>query len=100
MMMHELANVFLQSIPLPALLAVQEGGAYGFWTPMITTLRALGMGFAGIGLVVSILIKGAAGTNSDRHALASSVAQRVFAGLFIVLLGTVIYEKIVEWSPL
>lgn len=97
-MMHELVAAFLQS-PLPALLAAQADD-YGFWGPIISTLRGIGLAASGVGLVVSILIKGAAGTNSDRHALASSAAQRVFAGMFIVLLGSVLYEKIVEWTPL
>ena len=99
-MMHELANTFLQSSLPPVLLVVQEAGDYGFWGPIISTLRDIGMVASGVGLVIAILIKGAAGTNSGRHALASSVAQRVFAGMFIVLLGTVIYQKIVEWTSL
>ncbi|MGH3085787.1 MAG: hypothetical protein ACRDSJ_00540, partial [Rubrobacteraceae bacterium] len=55
---------------------------------------------SGVGLVVAILIKGAAGVNSDRHALAAAVAERAFAGLFLVLLGWFVYDRIVAWTPL
>ncbi len=79
----------------PALLAQAD---YGFWAPIISALKAIGVGVAGVGFVVSLLIKGAAGTNGDRHALAARVAERVFAGMFLCLLGWVIYEKIVSWT--
>lgn len=72
---------------------------YGFWAPVINALRAIGMGAAGVGLIVAILIKGSAATNADRHALAAQVAERVFAGLFLILLGWFIYDKIVAWTP-
>lgn len=98
-MMHELTNIFLQS-PLPVLLVVQEADDYGFWGPIISTLRGIGMAASGVGLMIAILLKGAAGTNGDRHARAATVAEGVFGGLFIVLLGSVIYERIVEWTPL
>ncbi|MDX5895180.1 hypothetical protein [Rubrobacter radiotolerans] len=76
------------------------GGGYGFWEPVINILQGVGLAAAGIGLVVAILIKGAAGTNSDRHALAAGIAERAFGGMFLILLGWFIYERIVEWTPL
>ena len=74
--------------------------SYGFWGPILSTLRGVGMAASGIGLIVAILVKGAAGTNGDRHALAARIAEGVFAGLFIVLLGWFIYDRMVEWTPL
>ena len=79
---------------------VVQAGDYGFWSSMISTLRGIGLAVSGVGLMVSILLKGAAGTNRDRHALAARVAEGVFAGMFIVLLGWFIYERMVEWTPL
>ncbi|MGB3635933.1 MAG: hypothetical protein WA982_17990 [Rubrobacteraceae bacterium] len=73
---------------------------YGFFGPMISALRAIGMGAAGVGLMIAILIKGSAATNADRHAMAAQVAERVFGGLFLILLGWFIYDKIVAWTPL
>ena len=73
---------------------------YGFFGPIIGALRAIGLGAAGVGLMIAILIKGSAATNADRHALAAQVAERVFAGLFLILLGWFIYDKLVEWTPL
>lgn len=81
-----------------ALLA--QSDSYGFWGPIISALRGVGIAASGVGLIVAILVKGAAGTNGDRHALAAKVAEGVFAGLFIVLLGWFIYDRMVEWTPL
>ena len=77
-----------------------QASNYGFWGPIISTLRGIGVAVSGIGLVIALLIKGAAAANGDRHALAARVAEGVFAGLFIVLLGWFIYDKMVEWTPL
>ncbi len=79
-----------------ALLALQ--GDYGFWGPIIGALKAVGVAASGVGLVVAVLIQGAAATNGDRHALAARVAQNVFAGLFLILLGWAIYDGIVAWT--
>ena len=73
---------------------------YGFWGPIISALKAIGMAGAGIGLVVAMLIKGSAAANGGRHELAAQVAERVFAGLFLILLGWFIYEKVVAWTPM
>ncbi|CAN5624760.1 hypothetical protein BH24ACT20_BH24ACT20_00220 [soil metagenome] len=73
---------------------------YGLFSAVIPALRAIGMGMAGVGLMIAILIKGSAATNADRHALAAQVAERVFAGMFLILLGWFIYDKIVAWTPL
>ena len=81
---------------LAAFLALQ--GDYGFWGPIIDTLKGIGIAASGVGLVLAILIKGAAATNGDRHALAARVAQNVFAGLFLILLGWTIYDGIVSWT--
>lgn len=94
--------------PLPALLPAAVGlvgpflaqADYGLFSAVISALRAIGMAAAGVGLMVAILIKGSAATNSDRHVLAAQVAERVFAGLFLILLGWFIYDKIVAWTPL
>ena len=75
-------------------------GNYGFWGPIISTLRGIGVAVSGVGLMIALLVKGAAATNGDRHALAARVAEGVFAGLFIVLLGWFIYDKMVAWIPL
>ena len=83
---------------VPALSALAQGGEYGFWGPLISTLQGIGLAVSGVGLVVAILIKGVAGQNSERHGLAATVAERVFAGLFVILLGTIIYGRIVEWT--
>ena len=86
---------------LPAvltLLALQSD--YGFWSPVISALQGIGMAASGVGLTVAILMKGAAATNSDRHAQAARVAQNVFAGLFLIMLGWVIYDRIVAWTPM
>ncbi len=85
---------------LHALAILAQAGDYGFWGSIISALRGVGIAISGVGLMVSILIKGAAGTNGDRHALAARVAEGVFAGLFVVLLGWFIYERMVEWTPL
>ena len=104
-MIHEqilsllMANAFANA-PANALVILAQAGDYGFWAPIIATLRSVGLAAAGIGLMVSILIKGVAATNGDRHALAARVAEGVFAGLFIVLLGWFIYDRMVEWTPL
>lgn len=82
---------------LPVLVVALAQG-YGFWGPMISTLQAVGLAASGVGLVVAILIKGAAGGNAERHWLAATVAERVFAGLFVILLGTIVYGRIVEWT--
>lgn len=83
---------------LMAVLAFAQEGGYGFWGPLISTLQGIGLAASGVGLVIAILIKGAAGSNAERHGLAAEVAQRVFAGLFVILLGTVIYGRMVEWT--
>ena len=83
---------------LQVVLAVAQGGGYGLWEPLISTLQGIGLAASGVGFVVAILLKGAAGTNAERHGLAAEVAQRVFAGLFVILLGTIIYGKVVEWT--
>lgn len=93
-------------LQIPAFLSVGLVGPmlaqadYGFFGPVIEALRAIGMAASGIGLMIAILIKGAAATNADRHALAAQVAERVFGGMFLILLGWFIYEKIVAWTPL
>jgi hypothetical protein len=83
---------------LLTLLALQSD--YGFWSPVVSALKAIGMAAAGVGLVVAILIKGSAATNGERHALAARVAQNVFAGLFLIMLGWFIYDRIVAWTPM
>lgn len=83
---------------LITLLALQSD--YGFWSPVISALKGIGVAASGVGLVVAILIKGSAATNGDRHALAARVAQNVFAGLFLIMLGWVIYDRIVAWTPM
>ncbi len=83
-----------------ALAILAQAGDYGFWGEMISTLRGIGIAISGVGLMVSILIKGAAGTNGDRHALAARMVEGVFPGLFVVLLGWFIFERMVEWTPL
>ena len=100
----EPAGFFPSLIPalasaLASALALAQSD-YGFFGPLISALRAIGMGAAGIGLMIAILIKGSAATNADRHAMAAQVAERVFAGLFLILLGWFIYDKIVAWTPL
>lgn len=84
----------------PALVVALAQADYGFFGPVISALRAIGLGAAGVGLMIAILIKGSAATNADRHAMAAQVAERVFAGMFLILLGWFIYDKIVEWTPL
>jgi hypothetical protein len=96
-MIELLATVSAALAPAMALL---QSGDYGFWAPIISTLRGIGVALSGVGLMVAILIKGAAGVNGDRHAFAARVAEGVFAGLFIVLLGWFIYDRMVEWTPL
>jgi len=83
---------------LIAAVAVAQSDGYGFWGPLIATLQGIGLAASGVGLAIALLVKGAAGTNSERHGLAAEIAGRVFAGLFIILLGTVIYGKFVEWT--
>jgi hypothetical protein len=83
---------------MSAVSALAQGGEYGFWAPLISALQGIGLAASGVGLVVAILIKGAAGQNSERHGLAATLAERVFAGLFVILLGTIIYGRIVEWT--
>ncbi|QIN78319.1 hypothetical protein GBA65_07085 [Rubrobacter marinus] len=85
---------------LQELVFLAQAEDYGFWSSTISTLRGVGLAVSGVGLMISILIKGAAGTNGDRHALAARVAEGVFAGLFVVLLGWFIYERMIEWTPL
>jgi hypothetical protein len=85
---------------LPHVLALFLAQDYGFWSPIITALKAIGMAASGVGLMVAILIKGSAATNGDRHALAARVAQNVFAGLFLIMLGWFVYDRIVAWTPL
>jgi hypothetical protein len=80
-----------------ALRALQD---YGFFSPVITALKGIGLAASGVGLVVAILIKGSAATNGERHALAARVAQNVFVGLFLIMLGWVIYDRIVAWTPM
>ena len=80
-----------------ALLALQD---YGFFSPVIIALKNIGLAASGVGLVVAILIKGSAATNGERHALAARVAQNVFAGLFLIMLGWFIYDRIVAWTPM
>lgn len=84
----------------PALLTLLALQDYGFWSPVISALKGIGMAASGVGLIVAILIKGSAATNGDRHALAARVAQNVFAGLFLIMLGWVIYDRIVAWTPM
>lgn len=86
--------------PIPPVLLLQAGSRYGFWDPIISILQGVGLAASGVGLVVAILIKGIAGVNSERHALAFAIAERAFAGLFLVLLGWFIYDRIVAWTPL
>lgn len=101
--MHELTAALMNTFPVAetkTFVLLLQSGDYGFWSAIIATLRAVGMAVSGIGLVVAILIKGAAATNSDRHALAARVAQNTFAGLFLILLGWSIYDRMVAWTPL
>ena len=88
------------SFALAQVLPLILQGDYSFWAPIISTLKGIGLALSGVGLTVAILIKGAAGVNGDRHAFAARVAEGAFAGLFVVLLGWVIYDRIVEWTPL
>lgn len=88
------------SFALAPALALLLQGDYGFWAPIISTLKGIGLALSGVGLMVAILIKGAAGVNGDRHAFAARVAEGVFAGLFVVLLGWFIYDRMLEWTPL
>jgi hypothetical protein len=88
------------SFALAPALALLLQGDYGFWAPIISMLKGIGLALSGVGLMVAILIKGAAGVNGDRHAFAARVAEGVFAGLFVVLLGWFIYDRMVEWTPL
>jgi hypothetical protein len=86
---------------IPALLTLLVlQGDYGFWSPVIGALKAIGVAAAGVGLIVAILIKAAAAANGDRHALAARVAERAFAGLFLIMLGWFIYDRIVAWTPM
>jgi uncharacterized membrane protein len=87
----------MTQLAITLLLALQD---YGFWSPLVSLLRGIGMAAGGVGLVCAILVKGAAATNSDRHALAARMAEAVFAGLFLVSLGWFIYDRIVAWTPL
>lgn len=89
-------TAFVQA--LSAVLTLAQAGEYGFWEPLISTLQGIGLAASGVGFVVAILVKGVAGTNAERHGLAAELAQRVFAGLFVILLGTIIYGKFVEWT--
>ena len=89
----------IESAP-PTLLTLLVLQDYGFWSPVISALKGIGVAASGVGLIVAILIKGSAATNGDRHALAARVAQNVFAGLFLIMLGWVIYERIVAWTPM
>lgn len=84
----------------PPTLLLQAGSRYGFWGPVIDILQGVGLAASGVGLVVAILIKGAAGVNSERHALAADIAERAFTGMFLVLLGWFVYDRIVAWTPL
>jgi hypothetical protein len=86
--------------PLRTLAFLAQQGGYGFWSPIIDTLKAVGLAASGAGLTVAILMKGVAATNGDRHALAAKVAEGVFAGLFLCLLGWFLYDRMVEWTPL
>ena len=95
-----LAALTEHAAPLQTLTFLAQQGGYGFWSPIISTLRAAGLAASGVGLMVAILIKGAAATNGDRHALAAKVAEGVFAGLFFCLLGWFLYDRMVEWTPL
>ncbi|MDQ3318183.1 MAG: hypothetical protein M3522_12750 [Actinomycetota bacterium] len=105
-MIDQLASILAAILPqtlafaLTPAVALLQSGDYGFWAPIISALRAVGVALSGIGLMVAILIKGAAGTNGDRHAFAARVAEGVFAGLFVVLLGWFIYDRMLEWTPL
>jgi hypothetical protein len=96
---EQVLNILVGNAPATAAFLAQAGD-YGFWGPIIATLRGVGLAAAGVGLVVSILIKGAAATNGDRHAFAARVAEGIFAGLFLIMLGWFIYDRIVEWTPL
>lgn len=85
---------------LPALLTLLALQAdYGFWSPVISALKGIGIAASGVGLIVAVLIKAAAAANGDRHALAARVAEGAFAGLFLILLGWAIYDRIVAWTP-
>lgn len=84
----------------PMLAQALAQADYGLFSTVIAALRAIGLGAAGVGLMIAILIKGSAATNSDRHVMAAQVAERVFAGMFLILLGWFIYDKIVAWTPL
>ena len=86
---------------IPALLTfLALQGDYGFWSPVIGALKAIGIAASGVGLILAILIKAAAAANDDRHALAARVAERAFAGLFLIMLGWFIYDRIVAWTPM
>ncbi len=89
-----------QAAQLQTLTFLAQQGDYGLFGPIISTLRGVGLAASGVGLMVAILIKGVAATNGDRHALAAKVAEGVFAGLFLCLLGWFLYDRMVEWTPL
>jgi hypothetical protein len=97
---EQILSIVMTNAPATAVVLLAQAGDYGFWGPIIATLRGIGLAAAGVGLMVSILVKGAAATNGDRHALAARVAEGVFAGLFLIMLGWFIYDRIVEWTPL
>lgn len=105
-MIHHLPSLVLAATlpehvsPLQSLAFLAQQGGYGVWSPIISTLRGVGLAASGVGLMVAILIKGSAATNGDRHALAAKVAEGVFAGLFLCLLGWFLYDRMVEWTPL
>jgi hypothetical protein len=96
---HGPLHYLVEPLAQPVLLLLQFDG-YGFWSSIISALRGIGVAAAGVGLMVAILIKGAAANNSDRHATAARIAEGVFAGLFVVLLGWFIYDLMVRWTPL
>lgn len=96
---HGAVHYLVESLAQPMLLLLQPGG-YGFWSSIISALRGIGVAAAGVGLMVAILVKGAAANNSDRHATAARITEGVFAGLFVVLLGWFVYDLMVRWTPL
>jgi len=104
-MIHHLPTVLLAALlehaaPLQTLAFLAQQSDYGLFGPIISTLRGVGLAASGVGLMVAIFIKGVAATNGDRHALAAKVAEGVFAGLFLCLLGWFLYDRMVEWTPL
>lgn len=77
----------------------QSGSTYQtLWSPLISLLQGLLLGAGGLGILIGIAVKAAAGPNEARHSLSHKLIGAAATGLMIGLLAPEIVDLIFSWT--